>query len=317
MLTLPWDWDFAFQQATNSSIYGDQNAFKVLQRPQYLRLYYAHLQDLMNSVYNTSYMGYWAGHYVTFTSNNQTNDFSGVLTYIGQRRTYVQGVLNGVVKAPLAINNPPPDGTLTDASSLALTGTAPWYAATVQLSGPGGTIEVSFNTLNNWQATMPLLLGTNVVTLTTYEVNGTVLGTHTFTIVSTATTGFVDNDNDGLPDAWEKTHDLAGLPNATAANADTDSDGMANFAEYLAGTDPRNSTSRLAMSPQISAPGEVRLPFRALAGRTYHVQFRDDVDTGSWQTLKTYPPANTDGDIDATDTPPTGQPHRFHRLKTP
>jgi len=317
VLALPWDWDFAFITSPNDSIFGGQNGFKVLQRPQYLRLYYAHLQDLMNTVYNTDYMSYWTGHYVAFTSNNQNADFSGVLNYIGQRRTYVQSVLNGIAQAPLAITNPPPEGTLTNASSLALSGTAPWNAETVQLSGPGGTVDVSFSTVNNWQAAMPLLLGTNVVTLTTYAVNGTVLGTRTFSVVSTATTGFADADGDGLPDAWEKTHGLGDLPSASAAAADIDFDGEGNLAEYLAGTDPRNSASVLTVTPAKPTAETVQLKFVALAGRRYEVQFREELASGSWQTLVSYAPANSDRQIEATDTPPAGQPRRFYRLRTP
>jgi hypothetical protein len=48
-----------------------------------------------------------------------------------------------------------------------------------------------------------------------------------------------DRDRDGMPDAWEIDHGLN--PDNPADGAlDSDGDGRANLAEYLAGTDPRN-----------------------------------------------------------------------------
>jgi hypothetical protein len=312
ILALPWDWDFAFYQSPNASIFGDQVAWTVLQRPQYLRLYYAHLLDLCNTVYNTSYMSYWTNHYDNFTPGQ---DFSPLLTYIGNRRTFVLSQLPA--QSTLTITNPPANGTLTAATSLALSGTAPWSAGTVELSGPGGVVEVTFSSLGNWSGTMPLLLGTNVVTLTGYDVHGNITGTQSFTVVSSAVSGFVDADADGLPDAWEATHGLDELPYGTAAALDSDHDGLSNAAEYFAGTDPNNPTSVLKLAVSSPAAGQVQLGYPALAGRNYRVTYRDALTGGSWQTLATHPPANSDQLVTVTDTPPAGQGRRFYRLETP
>ena len=305
ILALPWDWDFAFIQATNAPIFGDQITTTVLQRPQNLRLYYAHLHDICATTFSTTYMAYWTNHYDNFTPGQ---DFSPLITYIGDRRTFVLGQLPA--QSTLTITNPPPNGTLTAANSLALSGTAPWGSATVQLTGPGGVVDVAFSTVDNWTATMPLLLGTNVVTLTGYDVHGAATGTQTFSIVSTALT-FIDTDDDGLPDAWEKTNALDKLPTLTAATTDTDGDGQSNAAEYLAGTDPRNAASVLTLS----ATGQVALAHTALAGRTYRITYRDSLTTGTWLPLTTRAATNTDATVQFTDTPGTAQ--RFYRLQTP
>ncbi len=47
-----------------------------------------------------------------------------------------------------------------------------------------------------------------------------------------------DDDNDGMPDAWERKHGLK-PKDASDNNKDTDSDGYTNVEEYLNGTDPR------------------------------------------------------------------------------
>lgn len=60
-----------------------------------------------------------------------------------------------------------------------------------------------------------------------------------------------DCDGDGLPDYWEL---LSGLStnDATDAALDSDGDGMSNFAEYRAGTDPRSAGSYLSLNMAIS-----------------------------------------------------------------
>lgn len=50
-----------------------------------------------------------------------------------------------------------------------------------------------------------------------------------------------DNDNDGLPDAWERSHRLN--PHIDDAGRDEDGDGLDNLREFSAGTDPRNADS--------------------------------------------------------------------------
>ena len=48
-----------------------------------------------------------------------------------------------------------------------------------------------------------------------------------------------DDDNDGMPDWWEKKYGLNPL-DASDRNTDLDGDGLTNYQEYLYGTDPRN-----------------------------------------------------------------------------
>ena len=51
-----------------------------------------------------------------------------------------------------------------------------------------------------------------------------------------------DSDNDGMPDAWETTN-LLNPTNSSDATTDTDSDGLSNLKEFLAGTNPRDADS--------------------------------------------------------------------------
>lgn len=49
-----------------------------------------------------------------------------------------------------------------------------------------------------------------------------------------------DDDNDGMPDAWEILHGLNPF-NAADANLNPDLDGATNLEEFLAGSDPNVS----------------------------------------------------------------------------
>ncbi|MBS0658778.1 MAG: hypothetical protein JSR82_11110 [Verrucomicrobia bacterium] len=65
-------------------------------------------------------------------------------------------------------------------------------------------------------------------------------------------TGFVDANGNGLSDAWEA------LTGVTNPNGDDDGDGMLNYAEHNAGTDPRDPLSR---SPAVAAAPQLRIAY--------------------------------------------------------
>ena len=59
-------------------------------------------------------------------------------------------------------------------------------------------------------------------------------------LISSSPLGPLDSDSDGMPDAWE-TGNLLNPTNASDAVTDTDSDGLSNLKEFLAGTNPRDA----------------------------------------------------------------------------
>ncbi len=92
-----------------------------------------------------------------------------------------------------------------------------------------------------------------------------------------------DSDADGLPDDWERLY-FADLSHS--ASEDADQDGLSNLAEFEAGTSPTDHGSVLRISglaPQLG--GGLRLTWTAVSGKTYRVQYADDLGDPTWQNL--------------------------------
>lgn len=129
----------------------------------------------------------------------------------------------------------------------------------------------------------------------------------TFTV-----TVLADSDGDGLADTWEQTN----FGNNTGAdpNADPDGDGLRNWQEQVAGTDPNNRASYLKID-SITGSGPSSVTFGAIAGRAYQLQAADALPGGAWNTLASLPARTTNWTATFTDTSPGT--NRFYRVLTP
>ncbi len=95
---------------------------------------------------------------------------------------------------------------------------------------------------------------------------------------------------------------------------DFDGDGVTDLQEFLAGTDPTNRGSVLrVMTLTCVNGGGAAILWSAVAGRTYCLQFKDNVEAGDWTDLP--------GDVVAVtatgskiDTTPAGADRRFYRV---
>jgi len=147
-----------------------------------------------------------------------------------------------------------------------------------------------------------------------YDFQGNLLASNAVTVTTTAVGGGLDSDGDGMPDIWETANDLS--PTANDANDDYDGDGLSNLQEYLAGTDPLDSSSYLRLDA-VNSPNGVRLTFRAVAGRSYRIQFRDELGAGQWNGLTNIAAQARDNTVAIPDALPVGVGGRFYRLATP
>jgi hypothetical protein len=63
--------------------------------------------------------------------------------------------------------------------------------------------------------------------------------------------------------------------------------------------------------------GAAAIRFTRVAGRSYSVQYRNSLATGSWQKLADVPAASTTATVQVSDPSAGGATSRFYRLVTP
>jgi hypothetical protein len=142
-----------------------------------------------------------------------------------------------------------------------------------------------------------------------YGINGSITVSPTWTIGVAG-----DTDGDGIPDAWEIAYGLN--PNDPAdAVLDRDNDGMKNLQEYLAGTNPTNALSRLALTLTPPPANSIVFQFSAVSNKSYTVEYRNSLSTGAWLRLQDYVAAPADRTVSLTNA--LGSPMRFYQVATP
>lgn len=169
--------------------------------------------------------------------------------------------------------------------------------ATITLNAPS-----CFLTISNAQALQTGLYSVTVVN---------VIGASTAT-PSVALSLLGDTDGDRMPDVWETSHKLN--PQVADAQDDADHDGVSNYGEYLAGTDPQDPTSLLRLN--LKGAGDiVSLDFLAQTNRTYLIQQADTLG-GTWSPLASFPAR---GVVRVEEARTAGQAtgSRYFRLITP
>ncbi len=92
----------------------------------------------------------------------------------------------------------------------------------------------------------------------------------------------LDSDGDGMPDGWEKRN--FGNPLIGNPNGDKDGDGVSNYDEWLADTQPTNSLSVLALNTITTTGAYVNLEFFPYSlERDYDLYLTDRLESDPWQ----------------------------------
>jgi hypothetical protein len=88
---------------------------------------------------------------------------------------------------------------------------------------------------------------------------------------------------------------------------------MTNAQEFRAGTDPRNPASVFSLAPPITVGADETLSLTNVAGRTYRIDYADDLlPANHWRILADQIPG-TGGTITITDPGAASLPKRFYR----
>jgi subtilisin family serine protease len=103
------------------------------------------------------------------------------------------------------------------------------------------------------------------------------------TLTFTGNYTFIDANHNGISDAWEKYYFGSVTTNRTQLT-DSDGDGMSDYAEFIAGTNPTNAASKLVfLSVMVQSNRFVQLRWAAIPGRLYQVEY--STNFASWTPL--------------------------------
>ncbi|MGQ9589741.1 MAG: CotH kinase family protein [Planctomycetota bacterium] len=179
VLGFPWDWDFAFFLSATGPLWGDQNLAKVVQRPACLHLFYGHLLDILDTVYNTAYMSRWTSHYATLAGEN----YGTFLSYIGTRASSVRSRLPARVDFEITTNGGEPFSVA--ASSADIEGNAWVDVATILVEGREERTPISWTTATRWRAAVRLDPGRNSLVFLGFHRDGRFLAFDEIEVTST------------------------------------------------------------------------------------------------------------------------------------
>lgn len=144
---------------------------------------------------------------------------------------------------------------------------------TIIVGGAGSSLSsFTLGGATNWQLSI-----SNTINLLITDLNG-------------------DSNANGIPDWWE-TAFFSGKINCDA-NADGDNDGMKNWQEFIAGTNPTNKSSVFAaVTIKQVGPNKFVLTWASVSNKTYFIQSTTNLATGFNSTITSNiaatPPFNT------------------------
>ena len=123
---------------------------------------------------------------------------------------------------------------------------------------------------------------------------------------------FLDVNHNGISDAWEMDYFGAVATNRTQLT-DTDHDGMSDYAEFIAGTNPTNAASRFYFTGETSAGNRlVQMQWTAVTNRLYQVNASSNLL--SWLPVTGWLQASNNPAMNYTVTNAGGNAH-FYRVQ--
>jgi hypothetical protein len=123
-----------------------------------------------------------------------------------------------------------------------------------------------------------------------------------------------DTDQDGLVDGWEILHRLDPR-NPADALLDSDGDGVSNFAEFQAGTDPSDATSVFRILRVLRLGGEVRVEFVGTPGRRFQLERSIGLSNPAWALIGTELHGRG-GVVSLSDSDPNVGNQAFYRIRS-
>ena len=147
--------------------------------------------------------------------------------------------------------------------------------STIISNVPPGQYKVKFSDVTFYQ--------TPATQTNTLSANGTVTFTGNYV--------FIDANHNGISDSWENYY-FGSAGNDRTQTTDSDRDGMPDYAEFIAGTNPTNAASKfIFVSAAVQTNRFVQLKWATIPGRLYQLESSTNLNT--WTPLTSLQQATT------------------------
>lgn len=128
----------------------------------------------------------------------------------------------------------------------------------------------------------------------------------------------VFSDSDGIPDWWRLAyfnHAIGSAADLSRGGDDADGDGMSNYAEYRAGTNPLNSSSVFKITAVHPSATNVMVSWSTITNHTYQLQRRVDLGaSGAWSNISSTIPG-TGGIASQVDPSAPAATAQYYRVQ--
>ncbi len=198
LVYFPWDDDWPYYWGWSSALVPYDSGksqyydlYKLVQSPAYERLYYGHVNDIVDTAYNTNYLSAWIDRYNGLTPEDNFGDMAK--TSVRDRAAYAKTEIAArfAPQYPFSVTT---GGGTVDSETATVDGNGWINVHEIRLEGVDEPLDLTWSSTGSgssrtfqWHATVPLDVGVNVLTFLAYDFQGNLAGSNTIVITSTVT----------------------------------------------------------------------------------------------------------------------------------
>ena len=170
LIPLYWDADLANLSEPFIFNGGVSRLDEIRDIPQNLRLFWGHMWDLTNRSFNDEYVARWAAHYSSLGAGT-----GGLTGNVGNRETSARSAaISAIPQVPFRLSTRAAlDVGMSGVATIAGNG---WIdVRQIRLAGEVEPLDVTWTSVNAWQAEIPVAFGTNTYVFEAYDFEGNLI----------------------------------------------------------------------------------------------------------------------------------------------
>ncbi len=154
---------------------------KLMNTPARSRAYYGHVQDIISTSYNGTYMQHWATNYGQLLP---AQPFASHLSFIVARSNLTLNRIKAIVPE-IAFNITTADGLVVNEPTATIAGNGWVNAREIRLAGSDQPLALTWSSLNSWSAKVPVPFGEQTLQFEAYDFQGKLIATDSILVEST------------------------------------------------------------------------------------------------------------------------------------